>query len=321
MFPKLLGSFDVGVVDVIKKSFIARLFYPAASDPDFKSAFWHSDAFYLNNYSQFFKDDSKFHKVRLPSNVQFNATPIAQKFPTVIASHGLFGNRFGNSYQNACIASHGYAVLALEHRDGTANVTYNLTDKDYKNYLYYEQVPAGFSKEVFLKRQQQLETRRSEVLKACEYLKAADGVRGVDGDRKPFIVGHSFGGATAFTSYLQNPDKLETSIGLDPWTFVLSNDQITTPTDQKVLTIMSEEFMQFPKVKSKAEAFPNQELVVPAGSNHMSIGSDLSLAYQFAPDNVVPINKELGIAIKTDASAADVAQNTANSVVNFLKQF
>lgn len=51
----------------------------------------------------------------------------SKKYPLVIFSHGLAGTR--NTYSQYCtaLASEGYVVLALEHRDGSAPaVTFGL---------------------------------------------------------------------------------------------------------------------------------------------------------------------------------------------------
>ena len=51
-----------------------------------------------------------------------------EHFPVIILSHGIGGNR--TTYSTYCcqLASHGYLVAAVEHRDGSASMTYLLKD-------------------------------------------------------------------------------------------------------------------------------------------------------------------------------------------------
>ncbi|KAL3092317.1 hypothetical protein niasHT_028554 [Heterodera trifolii] len=52
--------------------------------------------------------------------------PGEQRFPLVIFSHGISGSRFVYTTVCASLASHGYVVAALEHRDGSCCWTYTL---------------------------------------------------------------------------------------------------------------------------------------------------------------------------------------------------
>ncbi|XP_059146417.1 platelet-activating factor acetylhydrolase-like, partial [Physella acuta] len=52
-----------------------------------------------------------------------------EKFPVVIVSHGIGGNRTTLSTYCNELASHGFVVAALEHRDGSASMTLCLTEQ------------------------------------------------------------------------------------------------------------------------------------------------------------------------------------------------
>lgn len=62
------------------------------------------------------------------------------QFPVVIFSHGLGGTRF--SYSSICaeIASNGFFVVALEHRDQSASITYKILrreNSDFEHWIKY----------------------------------------------------------------------------------------------------------------------------------------------------------------------------------------
>ena len=66
--------------------------------------------------------------VYIPALWQAPLTDSQAKFPVVILSHGIGGNR--TTYSTFCceLASHGYLVAVPEHRDGSASMTYVLQD-------------------------------------------------------------------------------------------------------------------------------------------------------------------------------------------------
>ncbi|MBE7180050.1 MAG: hypothetical protein INR71_02385 [Terriglobus roseus] len=87
-----------------------------------------------------------------------------QRWPTVIFSHGLGGSR--NAYSHICgtLASHGIIVIAPEHRDGSAPVTYIQTSTSKKpRPLFYRRITHTPSPEVFEHRDKQLKIRLWEM--------------------------------------------------------------------------------------------------------------------------------------------------------------
>ncbi|KAL3106487.1 hypothetical protein niasHT_011864 [Heterodera trifolii] len=127
----------------------ARLFYPAASsvvlptDPSTSSATmtppalmrWRPDYDYVLGLAKyqgmsmvkmnFFLDWIVGDK-KSPVHWHAPVVPGEQRFPLVIFSHGISGSRFVYTTVCASLASNGYVVAALEHRDGSCCWTYTL---------------------------------------------------------------------------------------------------------------------------------------------------------------------------------------------------
>jgi platelet-activating factor acetylhydrolase len=123
-------------------------------------------------------------------------------FPVIIFSHGLGGNRLVYSSICSDLASHGFIVAAIEHREGSASLARGIEDE----WIKYDNVPP----EVWGFRHHQLRHRVSEI-KLC--LAALDEIAryGHNGSKKPdfkgklnmdslVMAGHSFGGATTVSS-------------------------------------------------------------------------------------------------------------------------
>lgn len=161
------------------------------------------------------------------------ATPL----PLIVFSHGL--GSFRGSYAAVCgdLASHGFLVASVEHRDASACWTYDLDESG-------AEVPTSFRVlllQDFEARNGQIRRRISEAvetLELCKELnlrgsKAFDGLRlGLGGqfDWDSFIgrvdtsnvavVGHSFGGGTALGA-LAACKEFKTGVLLDAWLYPL----------------------------------------------------------------------------------------------------
>lgn len=119
-------------------------------------------------------------------------------FPVIVFSHGLGGNRL--IYSSICsdLASHGFVVVAIEHRDGSASLAKGIDDE----WIQYDNVPP----EIWGFRHHQLRHRVSEVdlclagldeiaLKGLNHANAPQ-FKGKLDMKSLVMAGHSFGGAT-----------------------------------------------------------------------------------------------------------------------------
>lgn len=110
------------------------------------------------------------HYVSPPARKNAKLHPSPQpdsRWPLMIFSHGLGGNRNTYSHVAGSIASHGMVVITPEHRDGSAPVSYSrkpgsMRDKDSKT-VEYKKVPHAATPEVHEIRTAQLETRLWEL--------------------------------------------------------------------------------------------------------------------------------------------------------------
>ena len=161
------------------------------------------------------------------------------KLPVVVFSHGLAGNR--NMYAGllSSLASQGYLVAAIEHRDGSASCAAMVKQQPaaggakgegevtYQQYIHTDGNYAW--------RRKQVTKRVEELSAAIEALSAASDGRGAPRNVFPtsrfdasvldgavdisrlVAVGHSFGGATVMTACGKNA-AIKRAVLMDPWT-------------------------------------------------------------------------------------------------------
>ncbi|KAE8449661.1 hypothetical protein EG329_007991 [Mollisiaceae sp. DMI_Dod_QoI] len=155
-FPEYTGPHKVGTVDIelpaaeldspapspdeTISTVQYRVFYPCEPDSKGRTVNWlpapqreHVSAYtrflgagsMLAEFISFFP--RHLHSIAIP--VRKNAeilkpTTANGRWPVMIFSHGLGGNRNAYSYLVGSIASHGVIVIAPEHRDGSAPISY-----------------------------------------------------------------------------------------------------------------------------------------------------------------------------------------------------
>ncbi|KAG9019696.1 hypothetical protein FRB90_011505 [Tulasnella sp. 427] len=142
------------------------------------------------------------------------------KWPLVVFSHGLGGTR--NTYSQFCanLASEGYVVLSLEHRDRSGPAFIDPTSGKEQHYLRIEQVKweKGYTPPDHMPwKVEQLELRRNEIYEALKAFRTTDVASQVDFDKNIIMAGHSFGSATSPPPPGFEPLPIKQTILLDPW--------------------------------------------------------------------------------------------------------
>ncbi|XP_065651540.1 platelet-activating factor acetylhydrolase isoform X2 [Hydra vulgaris] len=180
--------------------------------------------------------------------------------PVIIFSHGLMGHR--SCYTEFCaqLASEGYLVVAVEHRDGSAISSYIKDDKSSRLVeIPYHESPTKDSPETTAQRYVQVEQRSKEISKALDIVELLNkdptliencletgnfsigDFQGRIDLSKPFLIGHSFGGATVIDT-LNKDNRFKCGVGLDVWFTALTDESFSNPGKQSVLLIFTEYF-------------------------------------------------------------------------------
>jgi platelet-activating factor acetylhydrolase len=151
-FPRLTGEYGAGICDVLpilneEEPLTIRLFYPTSKKahevaqtelyhPSSSNVYRYRKALILAHEivptlfaAPMAYISSHFSNSQLPAILH---APLLEgkKFPIVVFSHGLTGCRSGFSCIQCDLASHGYIVAAVEHKDGSACLSYTKTKSE-----------------------------------------------------------------------------------------------------------------------------------------------------------------------------------------------
>ncbi|CAI6339331.1 unnamed protein product [Periconia digitata] len=200
-FPAYTGPYKVGSVDVETPTsnlssphdpsqsppcpdiptVAFRMFYPAKADSNQRGVKWihNPQREVVSAYAKFlgagnalaslfsmFPQTLYFVDIPVHTNAQMLEPPAETKrWPVMVFSHGLGGSR--NAYSHICgsLASHGIVVVAPEHRDGSAPISFVHTpdEKEKIRRIGYVKVPHSASTETYEARDKQLRTRLWEI--------------------------------------------------------------------------------------------------------------------------------------------------------------
>ncbi|XP_077443858.1 platelet-activating factor acetylhydrolase isoform X2 [Stigmatopora argus] len=285
--PQPNGPHDAGCTDfmmdhTVQGSFF-RLYYPCQKMDKTEMPYWIPNREYFYGLADFLKINRTFsnrifrclfgsYKIPAYLDAPFNST----KCPVVIFSHGL--GAFRTLYTAICteLASQGFIVASVEHRDMSASATYHfllkseldttsknssrnsLKDTLVREWMYYRRLQQG--EQEFPLRNQQVQQRAEECILALH--KLADINSGVPVQNvlhtefdwktlkdcidldKVAVMGHSFGGATAI-EVLAKEKKFKCAVTLDPWMLPLKDETFPQVT-QPIFFVNSEKF-QWPE--------------------------------------------------------------------------
>ncbi|KAF2751395.1 hypothetical protein M011DRAFT_394765 [Sporormia fimetaria CBS 119925] len=197
-FPSYTGRYKVGTVDVeipvreldspspapsfSKLPTVAfRVFYPCQPDSEQKQVRWipSPQREYIGAYARFLGANSAFSQFfsLVPQIVNYVSIPAhhnaelleptthSKRWPVMIFSHGLGGSRNAYSHLVGSLASHGMVVIAPDHRDGSAPISFIHTpgEKEELTRVEYRKIAHKASTEVYQSRDEQLQIRMWEL--------------------------------------------------------------------------------------------------------------------------------------------------------------
>ncbi|KAK7077113.1 Platelet-activating factor acetylhydrolase [Halocaridina rubra] len=266
------GPYVVGCTDIMvgktKEGSFMRLYYPSKVT-DLKSQVDKWTPWYLGD--EYTRGLAAFIAPSIPSlfSMLFNwqmrgvLTPAVweaamadKKFPVVVFSHGLSANR--SIYGTVCseLASHGFVVAAVEHRDSSACASFTLNDKGEKEFLLFR--PLQPNEKEYDLRNQQIKVRVEESIRALNVLEKLEKgeitnelpsqfdlqqLKGRLDLSQPIMSGHSFGGGTTICT-LAKDKRFKVGVALDPWMFPIKGEVETICKDvtQPLICISTEAF-------------------------------------------------------------------------------
>ena len=235
--PHIVGCTDVEFSTECGRHVQARLYYPAAESAQYNKksrGFWLPSPQYYPGYGYYLRVPSWFSGFvfgYIAGHVQLwavlNAQPLVEvnDKPLVVFSHGIGGMR--TTYSTICseLASHGFLVGAIEHRDGSASLTIDGLGRR----VEYQKPTVNNE---FNFRNAQVGVRVEEMRGLCRLLLKQSSPKILSGDediirslsnsdRDVYAMGHSMGAATVFMAASQSDLKIVRLLGLDPWMYPL----------------------------------------------------------------------------------------------------
>ncbi|KFO36219.1 platelet-activating factor acetylhydrolase [Fukomys damarensis] len=294
--PKGSGPYSVGCTDLMSgytnQSIFLRLYYPS-QDKDGPDTFWIPNKEYFEGLSRVLGSPSFVGKV---FNLLYGSKTVpakwnsplrtGEKYPLIIFSHGLGAFRTIYSAIGMDLASNGFIVAAVEHRDESASATYYFQDQSAaessnKSWLYFRSAKA----ESETLRKEQVRHRGKECSQALSLLLDIDEgkpvknvldlqidlqqLKGSLARNKIAIIGHSFGGSTAI-QVLSEDQRFRCGIALDPWMFPVG-EEVYSKIPQPLFFINSERFQSagdIVKLKKFFQPHKERKMIAIRGSVH-----------------------------------------------------
>ncbi|XP_056284517.1 platelet-activating factor acetylhydrolase isoform X2 [Pseudoliparis swirei] len=310
--PHAVGCTDFMMDHTAQGSFF-RLYYPCQETEKPVKPDWVPCVEYFNGLADFMKINRTFGErifnylfgsFKIPAAVDAPFKSDA-KCPVVIFSHGL--GAFRTLYSAICaeMASQGFIVASVEHRDQSAAATYFLREKTesekadksepeasgpvqnhlVREWMYYRSLQHG--EKEFPLRNQQVKHRADECILALDRLTEINsGVTMHNALQTRFdwttlensmdlcrvaAVGHSFGGATVIEA-LGKEVKFKCGVALDSWMLPL-DDELFARVKQPIFFINSEKFQwagNISRMRKLDSAVVQRKMITIRGAVHQS---------------------------------------------------
>lgn len=173
----------------------------------------------------------------------WQAPPLKQKMPVVVFSHGFGATRFLSSNIATELASFGFLVASIEHKDSSAAATYYYeSERSQKedSPSWIEHIKMTFGPDHYRIRNSQIHVRLTEVIQLLDLLGdlnegKAENILNCDIDIRMFkdaldlskisMMGHSFGGATTLLTMANDP-RIKCGVILDGWMYPIKDEAL-----------------------------------------------------------------------------------------------
>ncbi|NXN99975.1 PAFA acetylhydrolase, partial [Rhinopomastus cyanomelas] len=342
--PEGKGPHSVGCTDLMTEneaegSFL-RLYYPACDGAGGEEAPWIPDREYYQGLSDFLNmyrvvGERLFQyyvgSVTCPAKSNAAFKP-GERYPLLIFSHGL--GAFRTIYSAICIemASQGFLVAAVEHRDESASATYYCKKKEpqqepaasvEKEWIYYRKLKTGEEERGL--RHRQVQQRAHECIRALNLiLKISAGeevtnvlrsdfdwssLKGAVDPGRVAVMGHSFGGATVIES-LSKDARFRCGVALDAWMLPVGDAIYQDSVQQPLLFINSEKFQwadNVLKMQQLSSGDADKKMITIKGSVHQSfpdftfvsgeiVGRFFKLKGEIDPTEAIDISNHASLA-------------------------
>uniref|UniRef100_A0A667XJ08 Platelet-activating factor acetylhydrolase n=1 Tax=Myripristis murdjan TaxID=586833 RepID=A0A667XJ08_9TELE len=287
--PNAVGCTDF-MMDHTTQGTFFRLYYPCQESESAEKPDWIPCREYFNGLADFMKINRSlsekifnylFGSFKIPAylDAPFKTN---EKCPVVIFSHGL--GAFRTLYSAICaeLASQGFIVASVEHRDESASATYYFREKCeserrdeplpktsvsapdnlVEEWMYYRALQHGES-EFPLRNKQHLFIILSLAVPFSQQ-------NSMDLCRIA-VIGHSFGGATVIEALCKEV-KFKCGVALDAWMFPI-DEEIFPRVKQPIFFINSEKFQwagNISRMKKLESALIQRKMITIRGTVHQS---------------------------------------------------
>ncbi|XP_015739025.1 platelet-activating factor acetylhydrolase 2, cytoplasmic isoform X3 [Coturnix japonica] len=318
--PPEKGPHRVGCADVMvghtQQGLFFRLFYPCVPRDGAERPLWIPRYEYCSGLADFSGYSRRWcapllsiaiGSCRVPLSWKAPFKPCSNGYPLIIFSHGL--GAFRTVYSSICMqmASWGFVVAALEHRDSSAAMTYFCTAQSIQEqWIPHQRVPRG--QKEFYYRNNQVHHRAKECARALQLFRDISSGKSIPNVlpqgfnlsvlkdsidlAKAAVMGHSFGGVTAVLALVKEPrfrwvalgweghkGAMDTcahptrcAVALDAWMFPLEN--VLYPEVPKPVLFINNEKFQTPdsvaKMKRLSSRNSQTKIITILGSVHQS---------------------------------------------------